>query len=256
MTATWLNDDVIQLLMRGIWLTLWLTAITSILSLIVGVMFGTLRLSGRVWARSLATVYIEIHRNVPALVLIIFWAYAVPNLFAPDARKAIFFDNSVVTWLESVTGLSLFYYALAAIVALTLNTSAYLAELFRAGVGTIHREHVDAARSLGATGTTVFRRILLPQGLLAAFPAITTRLIHNMKNTALVALVAVPDYFHATQASITRTFRAMEFLILAALVYLVLSALMSAALNRLEVYLTRRPRRPATVTAAIGAGNV
>jgi ABC-type amino acid transport system permease subunit len=184
-----------------------------------------------------ASIYVNIFRNVPALVLIIFLAFAVPNLFALDQRQSLFFDNLLAEWAGSITGLSLPYYALAVIIALTLNSSAYLAELFRAGVGTIPRQIVDAARSLGASNTAVFRQILLPQAVLAAFPAITTRLIHNMKNTALASIVAVPEFFHATQASITRTFFALHFLLLAAAIYLLLSISFAALLGQIERWL-------------------
>lgn len=236
---SWLTPEVVGLLARGLVFTLLLTAVTSVTSLLVGVMVGTMRLSARPLIRRLAGIYVDLFRNIPALVLIIFFAFALPNLVPVEMRQRLFFDNGIARWGQYLTGLSLPYYMLAAIVALTLNTSAYLAELFRAGVGTIPREYVDAARSMGASQTAVFWQILLPQGFRAALPAIATRLIHNMKNTALVAFVTVPDFFHATQTAITRTFRATEFLILAAVLYLFLSISLAAFLRRIEGWLGR-----------------
>ena len=142
-------------------------------------------------------------------------------------------------WLGTVTGLSLPYYGIAACVGLVLNTSAHLAELFRAGVSTLPRQHVDAARTLGARRREVFWTILLPGGMRAAFPAVTTRLIHNMKNTALASFVAVLELFHAVQGSITSSFRATELLTAAAVLYLFLSFGMSALLRRVDVRLNR-----------------
>ena len=236
---SWLTPEVVGLLARGLVFTLLLTAVTSVTSLLVGVMVGTMRLSTRPFIRRLAGIYVDLFRNIPALVLIIFFAFALPNLVPVEMRQRLFFDNGFVRWGQLLTGLSLPYYMLAAIVALTLNTSAYLSELFRAGVGTIPREYADAARSLGASQMVVFWQILLPQGFRAAFPAIATRLIHNMKNTALVAFVAVPDFFHATQTAITRTFRATEFLFLAAVMYLFLSISLAAFLRWIEGWLGR-----------------
>ncbi len=230
----YLTPEMVALLARGLLFTVLLTAVTSITSLVAGIGMGTLRLSARPFWRRLAGIYIDLFRNIPALVLIIFWAFAVPNLFDLELRQSIFFDNPLAAWGEWLTGLSLPYYALAVTIALTLNTSAYLAELFRAGVGTIPQEMVEAARSLGAGQTAVFWRILLPQGLRAAFPAISTRLIHNMKNTALAAFVAVPEFFQATQTAITRSFRAVEFLLIAAVVYLCLSFLFAWLLNKID----------------------
>ncbi|MGB0388262.1 MAG: amino acid ABC transporter permease [Ardenticatenaceae bacterium] len=234
MSLEWLTPETIQLLWQGIILTVGLTFFTSIFSLVVGILMGTLRLAGsRVW-RGVAAIYVAIHRNSPALVLVIFWAFAFPNLFPLEQRQFLFFNNAFMEGISQLTGLSLPYYALAATLALTLNTSAYIAELFRAGVGSIAQEHLDAARSLGASPRALFWHILLPQGVRVAFPAISTRLIHNMKNTALAAFVSVPEFFHSTQTAISRTFRAIEFLLLAAAVYLALSFLFAALLRWID----------------------
>ncbi len=226
-------------LLGGLGLTVLLTALTSASSLALGIGVGTLRLSGRPIVRRSAGVFVDVFRNIPALVLIIFWAFAVPNLFSAEVRRAIFFDNSPAIWARQLTGLALPYYALAAAIGLTLNTSAYLAELFRAGVGTIPQAIVDAARSLGATPSALFWRVLLPQGLRAAFPAITTRLIHNMKNTALAAFVAVPEFFQATQTAISQSFQAVEILFLAAAIYWLLSLSFAVLLNQVDRRLNR-----------------
>lgn len=236
----WLTPEATSFLLQGIIVTILLTIITSILSLLMGVGMGTMRLSAWSWRRKAAGTYVDIFRNIPALVLIIFFAFAVPNIFPVTLRQELFFKNVLMEWAGQITGLSLPYYALAAIIALTLNSSAYIAELFRAGVGTIPQEYVDAARSLGGGQTAVFRQIILPQGFRAAFPAIETRLIHNMKNTALVSFVAVPDFFHATQAIINKTFRAGEFLFLATAVYLMLSITFTALLRQIEYRLNRQ----------------
>ncbi|NJN84040.1 MAG: ABC transporter permease subunit [Caldilineaceae bacterium] len=195
--SSWLTPEAVRLLAMGILVTVALTAITSVLALLLGVAAATLRLSHRPFWRSVGAVYVEIHRNVPALVLIIFYAFALPNLFPIQTRTALFFNNPIMDQLGAWSGIPLAYYALAAILALSMNTGAYIAELFRAGVGAIPQEHVDAARSLGATRRDAYWQILLPEGLRIAFPAISTRLIHNMKNTSLAAFVAVPEFFRA-----------------------------------------------------------
>ena len=240
--SEWLTPHTLGLLGKGLLLTVGLTVATSVMSLAAGILVGSARLSGRGSWRRVATAYIDVHRNVPALVLIIFWAFAVPVLFPQPLRQALFFDNAAMDWLSRLTGLPLPYYLVAAALALTLNTSAYIAELFRAGVGTIQQQQLDAAHTLGASQGAVFWRLILPGGLRAAFPAISTRLIHNMKNTALASFVAVPEFFQATQGAITETFRAVEFLALATLIYLALSLAYGAVLRVIERRLDRRPR--------------
>lgn len=234
MTPDWLTPDLLNLLLQGLLLTVVLTAVTAALALVLGVAAGTMRISGNRLAGALAVLHVETHRNLPALVLMIIWAFALPNLFPTELRRPIFFDNAFLNWLSSWSGLSLPYYTLAAGVALVLNTSAYLAELFRAGVGAIPQQHVDAARTLGASRLKLFWTVLLPQGLRTAFPAISTRLIHHLKNTALAAFVATPEFFHSAQTAITRTFLALEFLMLAAIVYLLLAFAFSGLLRWVE----------------------
>lgn len=251
--SPWLADETIRLLLDGLLLTLALTAVTSIAALALGILVGTMRLSGRQAWRRIAAAFVDIHRNVPALVLIIFWAFAVPNLFPQPLRRAIFFDNRLMDWLSAVTGLSLPVYLLAATLALTFNTAAYIAELFRAGVGTIQQQQLDAARTLGASQSARFWRLILPQGVRAAFPAMSTRLIHNMKNTALASFVAVPEFFQATQSAITETFRAVEFLALATVTYLALSLGYAVLLEAVERRLWRRPQRAHQSDGAPGA---
>ena len=237
----WFDGALIEVFVRGLWLTILLTVVTSLLSMLLGVGVGMLRLSQRRWMRLLGAIHVEIHRNVPALVLIIFWAFAIPNLFPTGVRQQLFFDNGVINWLGDLAGVPLVYYALAAVIALTLNTSAYIAELFRAGVGTIERDVIEGARTLGASKRVIFARFLLPLGIRAAFPAIATRLIHNMKNTSLAALVSVPELFHSMQTGISLTFRALELLLVVAVIYLLLSICMSALFKWIEQVLVRQP---------------
>jgi polar amino acid transport system permease protein len=237
----WFNVEASNLLIQGLIYTLFLTAITSVLSLFSGISIGIFRLSNRRFISRTAALYVEIFRNIPALVLIIFWAFAFPNILPAEARTAILFDNTITNGIAALTGLPVPYYALAVIIALTLNTSAYLAEIFRAGVGTIAQEHLDAARTLGASKLFVLGQILLPQGLRAAFPAISTRLVHNMKNTSLAAFVSVPVFFHSINTSISRSFRALEFLLLAAIVYLILYFLFTSLLRWIESSMRRQP---------------
>jgi His/Glu/Gln/Arg/opine family amino acid ABC transporter permease subunit len=240
-----LTPETLTILGQGLWFTLVLTLVTSLLAMVVGVLVGSLRLWGAGWLAWGPTLFIEIFRNIPALVLIIFFAFAFPNAFAAPSRQTLFFDNGFISWLGQVTGLSIPWYGLAAVLGLTLNTAAYIAELFRAGVGTLPREHIDAARSMGASWGTIFRVILVPGGLRAAYPAITSRLIHNMKNTALASIVAVPEFFNSVNRAITQSFMAIEFLTLAAILYLALAVGMALGLRWLKRWLYPRQARRA-----------
>ncbi len=243
MTPDWLSSENVDALLQGVIVTVTLAVVTGALAFVVGVAAGLMRMSGTRAVRAPAGVFVEVFRNVPALIQIIFWAFAFPSLFPPDRRRTIFFDNAVWDAMTDLTGLLLPYYAVAACIGLVMNTGAHLAELFRSGAGTIPSGRVEAARSLGAGRWAVFWLLVLPGALRASWPAITTRLIHNLKNTALVSFVAVPDLFNAMQGVISETFRATELLTLTAVAYVVLTALFSVLLHRVDVRLHRgRPR--------------
>ncbi len=235
----WLTPDIAAELARGAVLTIALAVITAITATAAGIAVGAARMSSRSGLRRLAAAYIEVFRNVPALIQIIFWAFAVPNLLSPDTRRTLLFDNAVMDVARDLTGIPIPYYGLAGALALTLNTSAYAAELFRAGAGSIPQSQLDAIRTLGASPFVALRTLIIPAGLRVAFPALSTRLIHNMKNTSLVSFVAVPELFHELQASIQSTFRATEFLMLGAVIYLILTAGMGAGLAFIERLLNR-----------------
>lgn len=223
MTNEWLTPDAQALILDGTKMTVGLTLVTSFLALIIGAVVCHLRLSRSFWPRSVAILYTELCRNIPALVWVIFFAFALPNAFPLETRREIFFRNDVMLQLREWTGVAIPYYLFGAGFGLTINTSAYLAELLRAGISTLDDEHLVAARSLGVGPNLLFWHALLPHGLRTASPAIITRLVHNLKNTALASFVAVPELFKAIQTAISRSFYAVEFLLLAAAIYLALA---------------------------------
>ena len=230
----WLTPEVIGMLAKGLGLTVALTIITGAFAFVLAVLVTGSRISARRRLRWTASAFVEAFRNVPALIQIIFWAFAFPNLLPIDLRRQVFFDNALMDGLRTLTGLSVPYYVLAAGLGLTLNTAAHLAEVLRSGVEAVPTQLVDGARTLGAGSRRVYRSVLLPSVIRTSFPAVSTRLIHNMKNTSLASFVAVPELFHEIQASITRTFRATEFLLLAAVMYLLLSWVMTVLLNVID----------------------
>ena len=234
MLPDWITPQVQEQLIDGLVLTLAFTVVTSIGSLMAGYSAAVWRDSNSRVKKRLATMFVELFRNVPALILVIFFAFAIPNIFPIDLRRMIFFNNPVVNTLGDIIDVPIPYYAAAAALALILNTGAHLAEVFRSGFAAVPKSRVDAARSLGASRTAAIRAVVAPIGIRIAFPAMSNRLIHNLKNTSLASFVAVPELFQVIQGSITRTFRATELLIFAAILYLVLSTVFTALLALIE----------------------
>jgi len=235
----WLTSELAGEIGRGVAVTVVLTLLTAAASFVVGLAAAIGRRSRQSWARRVAGTFVEVFRNVPALILVIFFAFAVPNLFPLEMRRTIFFQNWIVDLLGEITTLPLPYYGVAAAIALTANTGAHLAEVLRAGLDAVPPARVDAARSLGATARSAYFTVTIPDGVRIAFPGLINRLVHNLKNTALVGFVAVPDAFQEIQGAITETFEARELLIFAALVYLFLATVLEFGLRRVEAALWR-----------------
>lgn len=227
----WFTPEMQDLLLDGATMSIALTLVTSCFAFIFAVVITWLRLF-RV-GRVVAKVYVETFRNLPALVLVIFFAFALPNAFDLETRRALFFRNDLMVWLREQTNMLIPYYGLAASAAITLNTSAYLAELLRAGINTIDTNQIEAARSLGSNRQRCFFRLMLPYGVRTASPSVITRLVHHLKNTSLASFVAVPELFKAAQTAISRSFHAVDLLIIVALMYWVLAWSWAWLLRRL-----------------------
>lgn len=236
---SWLTAELSGEIAQGVIITIALTLLTSVTSFVVGLAAAIGRRSRHRNRRRIAGTFVEIFRNVPALILLIFFAFAVPNLFPSGLRRTIFFNNWFVDLIGTITTLPLPYYGIAAIVALTANTGAHLAEVLRTGLDAVPQARVDAARSLGASARSAYFNVTIPDGVRIAFPGVINRLIHNLKNTALVSFVAVPDAFQEIQGAITKTFEATELLIFAAVLYLALATVLEFGLRRIEAALWR-----------------
>ena len=229
-----LTPDVRETFIDGLILTVGLTILTSLTSFALGY-WAALGRSGENRLRRLsAGGIVEIFRNVPALILLIFFAFAVPNLFPFDLRRTIFFNNPIVNTLGDVIDVPIPYYAIATVLALTLNTGAHLAEIMRSGFVAVPVNRLDAARSLGASDHEALRAVVAPIGIRLAWPGISNRLVHNLKNTALASFVSLPEFFQLVQGTITRTFRATDLLVFAAIVYLILSTVLTLVLTLIE----------------------
>jgi His/Glu/Gln/Arg/opine family amino acid ABC transporter permease subunit len=232
----WLTEDAQQRIEDGVLLTAIMTLVTSSAALVLGVMVNRLRLSPWWPLRQVGRLYIETFRNIPALVLVLLFAFGLPNAFDADVRRELFFQSEAMLYLREQSGeflnrrILIPYYAVGAMIGITLNTSAYLAEILRAGVASIPQRQLESARLLGASTDGAYLRFVLPHSIRRMSPAIITRLVHNMKNTTLASFVAVPEFYNAIYTIITRTFQAIDLIIFAIISYIILSIIFAALL--------------------------
>lgn len=183
----------------GVWVTVLLAVITMAISIPLGIVVMLLRQSGIKAIEVAATIFVEIFRNVPLLMLV-FWAYyAIPRLTG----------FSMSNW---TTG----------IIALVLNVTAYNSENFRAGVNSIRRGQLEAALSVGMTRWQAMRKVILPQAIRRIVPVLASTWVSLFKGTSLVSAIGVADLAYIALDLRGATFRVLEILTALAAIYWVL----------------------------------
>ena len=198
-------------LMKGLWTTLWLSAISSLFALFLGLITGLARVSQNFTARGLAAVYVECIRGTPLLVQI-FIAY--------------FFLGTVFDLSRNVCGVG----------ALALFAGAYVAEIVRAGIQAIPKGQSEAARSLGMTKAQTMLEIVLPQAFKKILPPLSGQFISLIKDSSLVSVIAITDLTKSGREIITSTFATFEVWLVVAAMYL----LVTSVLSQLVFYMERR----------------
>jgi His/Glu/Gln/Arg/opine family amino acid ABC transporter permease subunit len=199
-----------SLLLKGAVMTVAVAAGALALALVLGLVIALLRMSRSRLLNSFAYVYTEFLRGTPALAQLFVIYFGLPDIGIE---------------LKPVE---------AAIVGLGINGSAYLSEVYRAGIQAIHRGQFEAAFSLGMTPIGSMRYIVLPQAVRMMLPPITNFSITLLKDTALVSVVAVPEIMFYARNLVTETFQSMHVYLLAAAIYLAMTIPMSRLVARLE----------------------
>lgn len=226
--------------LRGLVVTIELTITSMVAGLILGSIVAGLRLSSSRVLSGLAAGYIWFFRGVPVVVLIIFFVYLAQlypylSLGIPFGPQFVYFDTKDL--VAPMVG---------CIIGLTLNESAYLAEIIRGAVAAVPQGQIEAAAALGMTPGQIRRRVVLPQILPVAVPPFFNNIISMTKTTAVVILASVIDLFSAVEVIAGRLFLHTPLLLVATFWYLLLTAALTLVQFGLERVLTRhlRPTRP------------
>ncbi|MFD1928433.1 amino acid ABC transporter permease [Sporosarcina siberiensis] len=201
-----------SMFIRGIGITLALTAIGYVLGLCLGLFVGMGKLSKRKWIFYPAKYYVDFFRGTPLLVQILLIHTAIiPGIF----------------------GHSLGYFV-SGIIALTLNSAAYNAEIIRAGIQSIEKGQNEAARSLGMTSGTAMKLIVLPQAFRRMVPPLGNELIALMKDSSLLMVIAAPDLLYAGKIVAGASSRFWEPYITVAVLYLLLTFIFGKLIGYIE----------------------
>ncbi len=197
------------LLLTGLILTLQISALSIILGVIIGLITGLARLSSSPAPKWLAIGYIELIRGTPLLVQIYIFYFFIGQVF----------------------GLSNF---MAGVLALSFFAGAYIAEIIRAGIQSIHRGQMEAARSLGMNYPQAMRYIILPQAFKRILPPLAGQFISLIKDSSLVGVIALVELTRAGREIGTSTFNYFEVFFTVAVLYLVLTFSLSMVVQYLE----------------------
>ncbi len=199
-------------LVSGIYATLAVTLGALAIGVALGLPTGMARLSRRRWLSMPAIAYIEVFRNTPALVQLIWIYYCLPILTGINMSAAV-----------------------SCTIALGLNAAAYIAEIFRAGIQAVDRGQVDAARSVGMSYFQTLRKVVLPQAFRRMIPAFVNETVSLVKYSSLVSVLGVADLTYQAQSLSTTTYRPIEVFTFIALVYFLICTLLSYLARRLEL---------------------
>jgi polar amino acid transport system permease protein len=186
-------------LLEGAWVTIIVSIVSYLLALIVGLGFGIARIT-RVWpVRMLATGYVQFIRGTPLLLQLFFIYYVLPygGIVLPPFASGV--------------------------LGLTINYSAYMAEVFRAGIEAIPRGQWEAARSVGMSRRLLMQRIILPQAIRIVIPPIGNFFVSIFKDSALVSVITMRDLMFSGELLASATFKYFEIFTLVAIIYFIIS---------------------------------
>ena len=207
------------LMVVGLWITLKVSVIATIFGIIIGIIGGLSRISDNPALKWSAIVYVEIIRGSPLMVQIILWYFVL---------------GTVINDLLATYGLGrlpAFWYGVA---SLACFAGAYVTEIVRAGIQSIHRGQTEAARSLGMSYAQSMMHVILPQALRRILPPLAGQFISLIKDSSLLGIIAIREVTKAAREVVTASLQPFEVYLLLLVLYLVLTFSLSMALQRLE----------------------
>ena len=239
--ANGLYRQVFQTISKGIGITLFVTVVGFVLAAALGLLLAVMGLSKSKVLRQCARFYVEIIRGVPILVLLFYIAFV-------GAPAFVVFWNFITTPLQQggivdPMGVRDFPLLWRAIIALTIGYSAFLSEVFRAGILAVEKGQVEAAKALGLSGWLRFRLVVFPQAIKTILPPLGNDFIAMVKDSSLVSVLGVADITQMGKVYASGSFRFFETYSIVAYIYLVMTVSLSLALRGLEKRLRQSEQR-------------
>ncbi|MBG9453275.1 ABC transporter permease [Lysinibacillus sphaericus] len=205
-----LVTDFLPFMVKASWVTLKLTLYSTIFGLILGLFVALMKISKVKVIRLIADFYLWIIRGTPMLVQLFLIYYGLPQVGIELSPMV------------------------AAVIALGINSAAYIAEIYRGGIMSISKGQIEAAESLGMSYFLQMRKVILPQALRVSLPALGNQAIMMLKDSSLASLVTVSELLMVSQRYAASNYAFIEFYLVAAGFYLVMTTFFTFILNRVE----------------------
>ncbi|MDP3429077.1 MAG: amino acid ABC transporter permease, partial [Desulfomicrobium sp.] len=207
------------ILIEGLLLTLEVSALAIIFGILLGLFTGLARISDNPALRWGAIVYIELIRGSPLLVQIFLWYFVV---------------GTVINSMLAQYGIGQISPLWFGVMALAIFTGAYTAEIVRAGIQSVHRGQMEAARSLGMTYPQAMRKVILPQALRRILPPLAGQFISLVKDSSLLGVISIRELTKASREVVSSSLQPFEIWIVCAILYLFLTFTLSMFVQYLE----------------------
>lgn len=224
---------IINFMSDGIIVTVRTTAISYVCILVVGLIAGLGRISKNPAIRGIASIYVEIVRGIPLLVQLMFIYYASPALVQSLGKHLLENVPSLQSLGRSMAGFTI-NPEFGAIFGLTFCYGAYVGEIYRAGIESIAKGQMEAARSLGMNYVQAMRYVILPQAIRTILPPLGNEFVALLKDSSLVSVVAVSDMTRRGREFMSTNFNPLETWTMVALLYLLLTVFAARIVSYVE----------------------
>ncbi len=230
--------DAFTIIRAGMGVTITTTLIAYSIAMLIGLLAGLGRVSESVVWRNISTIYVEIIRGVPLLVLIFFIALVlIPGFITLlNALGTVFIDVGLLGIGEKLVAIEIRSVPnnVRAIISLAITYGAFSAEIFRAGIQSINKGQMEAARSQGMNHWQAMRCVILPQAIRNVLPALGNDLISMLKDTSLVSILAVRDITQIARLYAGHSFKFAQAYSILCVLYLTLTLVLSLCMKVIE----------------------
>ncbi|AQT78899.1 glutamine ABC transporter permease [Mycolicibacterium litorale] len=206
-----LLKSTFPILMEGLKMTVILTVVSIAIALVLGIVFGLLRVSRAIWLRAIGTTYVDIFRGTPLLVQAFFIYFGIP--------AALGFQMSALT---------------AGIITLSLNAGAYMTEIVRGGIQSVDKGQMEAARSLGIGYLPTMRKVILPQAIRTMIPSYINQFVITLKDTSILSVIGIAELTQTGRIIIARNFQSFNMWLIIGIIYFIVIMALTKLSDRVE----------------------